>query len=76
MQGTFIDKTKKILNSIHLSKKYMQNMFCEFCMGKDLVHPNIVEYMFFQKIYDSNSQKYDFHMIIELLEGKDLKEFI
>ena len=51
-------------------------MFSEFMIAKDLVHLNIIEYQYFMRKYDTDSQNYEFHILMELMEGYDMDMFI
>jgi len=55
MRGKFVDKTRKIYNNPELADKCLKEMYSEFCIAKDLVHPNIVEYKYFMRNYDEIS---------------------
>jgi len=44
-------------------------MYGEFCIAKDLIHPNIIEYKYFMRCYDKKAKNYEFHIIMELMEG-------
>ena len=48
----------------------------EFLIAKDLNHPNIVKYKFLMKQNDTGKKKYECHMIIEFIDGKNLEEYI
>lgn len=45
-------------------------------IAKDLIHPNIVEYKYFMKKFDTENNNYEFHIIMELLEGQDMDSYI
>ena len=51
-------------------------MYGEFCIAKDLIHPNIVEYKYFMRKYDAPSKNFEFHIIMELMEGEDMDKFL
>lgn len=51
-------------------------MYEEFCITKDLQHENIVNYKYFMRSYVPETQKYDCHIIMELLEGGDLENYL
>ena len=76
MKGRFVDKTRKIYNNKDLAEKCMKEMFTEFCIAKDLVHPNIVEYKYFMRNWDEISQNFEFHIIMELMEGEDMDVYL
>lgn len=50
--GKFVDKTRKIYNNAALAEKTLKQMYGEFVIAKDLVHPNIVKYEYFMRNYD------------------------
>jgi len=52
MRGKFVDKSRKIYNNEALADITMQQMYGEFCIAKDLVHPNIVQYKYFKREFD------------------------
>lgn len=76
MRGKFVDKTRKIYNNPELADKCLKEMYSEFCIAKDLVHPNIVEYKYFMRNYDEISQNYEFHILMELMEGEDMDVYL
>jgi len=51
-------------------------MFGEFCIAKDLLHPNIVEYKYFMRRYDPKNQSREFHIIMELMGGEDMDVYL
>ena len=51
-------------------------MYGEFCIAKDLVHPNIVEYKYFMRKYDEATKNYEFHIIMELMEWEDMDKYL
>ena len=52
VSGKYVDKTRKIYNNATLAEKTLKQMYGEFVIAKDLVHPNIVKYEYFMKQYD------------------------
>jgi len=74
--GKFVDKTRKIYNNAELADKVMKEMYSEFCIAKDLIHPNIIEYKYFMRKYDSASSNYEFHILIEFMEGEDMSVYL
>lgn len=48
-EGKFVDKTRKIYKNEVLAEKTLKQMFGEFVLAKDLVHPNIVKYEYFMR---------------------------
>ena len=48
-------------------------------MGKDLIHPNIVRYMYFMRKFDegpTGDRNYEFHIIMELMDGEDMETYL
>ena len=54
----------------------MLQLYAEFCLAKDLIHPNIIEYKYFMRKYDPDSQNYEFHIIMELMDGENMEDYI
>ena len=48
--------------------------YAEFCIAKHLFHPNIVEYLYFMRIYEPEKGLHKFHMILEKCNGVDLEK--
>lgn len=73
----FVDKTKKVKNNnkIHADRE-LKNMFAEFCIAKDLEHPNIAKYKYFMRNFDPETKAWDFHIILELVEGPNMNSYI
>ena len=57
-----------------MADQIYQDMLNEFSIAKDLKHPNIVEYYHFSHNKKENNSEFD--IIIEYLEGGNLKEYI
>ena len=76
MKGKYVDKTRKIYNNQNLAEKCLKQMYSEFCIAKDLVHPNIVEYRYFMKSYDEQSKNHEIHMLIEMMEGDNMDVYL
>lgn len=51
-------------------------MFSEFCIGKDLDHPNIIKYKYFMRKFDPFQKIWEFHIIMELMKGSSMTSFI
>jgi serine/threonine protein kinase len=49
-------------------------MFGEFCIAKDLLHPNIVEYKYFMR--EKKHKSWEFHIIMELMGGEDMDVYL
>jgi serine/threonine protein kinase len=69
---------KKVVNNEELAQKVMNEMYKEYAIAKDLVHPNIVSYKYFIRKGGDNERanEEEFHIILELLEGGNVKEYI
>ena len=76
MRGSYVDKTRKVHNNKDLAQQVLEDMYQEFCIAKDLNHPNIVEYQYFMRKYDTSSKEFEFHIIMELLDGGDMDNYI
>lgn len=74
--GKFVDKTRRVYNNPKIAEQTLQDMLSEFIMGKDLVHPNIIEYKYFMRKYDQLTQNNEFHIIMELMEGQDMEDYL
>ena len=74
--GRFVDKMKKILNNDELANTVMKRMYSEFYLGKNLLHPSLIEYKYFMKKYDSQSKEHEFHILMDLMEGGDLEQYL
>ena len=74
--GRFVDKMKKILNNDELANTVMKRMYSEFYLGKNLLHPSLIEYKYFMKKYDSLSKEHEFHILMDLMEGGDLEQYL
>jgi serine/threonine protein kinase len=51
-------------------------MYGEFCIAKDLIHPQIVQYKYFVRKYDPPSKTWEFHIIMELMQGEDMDVYL
>ena len=51
-------------------------MYGEFFLAKDLVHPNIVKYEYFMHQFNELEQTYEFHNIIEFMDGADMDVYL
>jgi len=54
----------------------MMQLFAEFTLAKDLIHPNIIEYKYFMRKYDPDSTNFEFHIIMELMDGDNMEEYL
>lgn len=76
MDGRFVSKNKKVFNNAKLAEDVLGEMYGEFFIGKDLCHPNIIEYKYFIKIYDQPSNTHEIHILMEYLDGGDMDSFL
>ena len=51
-------------------------MYGEFCIAKDLIHPNIVQYKYFMRKYDQPKKTWENHIIMELMQGEDMDIYL
>lgn len=71
-----MDKFRKVYNNQKLADQGLEEMFGEFCIAKDLLHPQIVQYKYFMRKYDPPSKTWEFHIIMELMEGEDMDVYL
>ncbi len=71
---TYVTKTKKIVDNFEIANQIFQSMFKEFKIAKNLKHPNVVRYIDF--ITKKNDKVCEFNIILEYLEGGNLRQFI
>lgn len=74
--GRYVDKMKKILNNEELAATFMKRMYSEFYLGKNLLHPSLIEYKYFMRKYDESSKEHEFHIVMDLMEGGDLEQYL
>lgn len=72
----FVDKSRKITNNEKLAEECLKEMFGEFCIAKDLLHPNIVEYKYFMRNFNKPNKSWEFHIIMELMGGEDMDVYL
>lgn len=65
---------KKVTNNEELAQQVMNEMYKEFSIAKDLLHPNIVNYKLFVRRRGDRENEEEFHIILELLEGGNLRQ--
>ena len=51
-------------------------MLAEFNIGKNLRHPNIIDYRYFVHEYQKEREQYHFHTLIEMVEGGDMDAYL
>lgn len=76
MKGQFVDKTRKVLDNPDIAARTMREMFSEFKIAKDLIHPSIIEYQYFINTYDKVTKNYEFHIIMEFQQGGDMHDYL
>ena len=54
----------------------MKDMYDEFYIAKDLVHPAIIQYKYFMRKFDPDTKNYEFHIIMELMQGEDMEQYL
>lgn len=54
----------------------MKLMYSEFYLGKNLNHPSLIEYKYFFRKYDAGTKEHEFHIIMDLMEGGDLENYL
>ena len=56
----------------------MESLLKEFWMCKDLEHTNIIKHYYFISKYkkDHEEETYEYHILMEYLEGKDMKKYL
>ena len=67
---------KKVHNNEVLAQRVMNEMYKEYAIARNLVHPNIVSYKYFVRKGGEKTNEEEFHIILELLEGGNLKDYI
>jgi len=76
VRGYFCDKSRKIYNNAVLADKTLEEMYGEFCIAKDLRHENIIQHKYFMRKYVPSTKNYEFHIVMELMEGDDMEQFL
>ena len=76
MRGEHVDKMCRIYNNLELARLKTSQLYGEFCIAKDLCHPNIVSYKYFVRTFDPVNKFHDCHIIMELLEGGDMDFYL
>ena len=51
-------------------------MFQEFSLAKELKHSNIIEYLYFMRKVDDEKQNFEFHIVMELMNGEDMEVYL
>jgi serine/threonine protein kinase len=64
------------LNNETLAEKCRKASFHEFQLAADLSHPNLVDYKYFYERINPRNGETEFHVIMELMEGKDMETFL
>ena len=74
LKGYYADKVRKVYNSHKLADKELREHLAEFLIGKDLDHPNIIEFKYFMKKKEGKNQ--EFHIVMELMRGEDMLGYL
>jgi len=76
--GHYVDKMARFegKSSLLAAHQKINEAYNEFIMGKNLRHPHIIEYKHFVHRYDAIKNRYESHTILEMLDGKDMAEYI
>ena len=45
-------------------------------LAKELQHKNIIEYKYFMRKVDEEKQNFEFHIIMELMDGEDMEVYL
>jgi len=45
-------------------------------LAKELQHKNIIEYKYFMRKVDEDKQNFEFHIIMELMDGEDMEVYL
>ena len=72
----YCEKTRKILNNPAIAQKTLEQMYGEFIIAKDLVHPSIVRYEYFMKEFDAEDNIHEYHILIEFMKGDDMDVYL
>lgn len=70
------DKCAQVLDNLEKAKERLGQMLAEFNIGKNLKHPNVVDYKYFMHEYNSVSKKFQVHTLIEILDGQDMDAYL
>ena len=77
MPGIFYaDKYTEVLNNESMIAEKMIPRVFEFTIVKDLEHPNVVKYYYFWRNYKPRRKVFEFHTIIEKVEGRTLTNYV
>lgn len=74
--GKYADKVRKVYNNKDLASQTLKDLFAEFTLAKDLIHSNIIEYKYFMRKYEPESLNYEFHIIMELMDGENMEDYL
>ena len=75
LSQSFVDKYARVEFKEMEALEKCNAQYNEFYLSQKLQHPNIIEYQYFVHRYDINRDRYEFHTIMELMEGKDMENF-
>ena len=74
LKGYYADKVRRVYNSTKLADKELREHLSEFLIGKDLYHPNIIEFKYFVRKRSGKNQ--EFHIVMELMRGEDMLGYL
>ncbi len=70
----YVAKGRKTFNNRDLAQKVYEEMLKEYKIGRQLKHPNVVEYFYLVK--KEVGEKAECHIILELMDGGNLRDFV
>lgn len=70
------DKTCTVLNNLEIFMKALRAYMCEYYIAHDLQHPNVLQYKYLIRRYVPKTKTHEIHMLMEILNGGDLFDFI
>lgn len=76
IESLFADKAFTIKKNKSEATSCLQAQLQEFSIGRELVHPNIIEYKYFMRTFSKRSQTHQFHLIMEFIDGCDLDDYL
>lgn len=63
-------------NNLAEAKKILKSKFREYFLGRGLKHEHIIRQRYFIYKYDKETGDREFHNIIELMDGQDMKVYL
>ena len=71
-----VDKVVEVSGASSALTEKFREMYKEFRIGCELDHPNIVNYHYFLRRQTPSLNQHELHIIMELCEGGNLKEYL